>query len=134
MPDERETGTCQKIFSGNAGLCLNVLFCPTVAPIVLIWKSLLVYCFPCIRVLCQRCAVGCLWRYLLPCCFVYRDDDFFGAAALGNHEGKQSGAAMESDTDWVRAQDLDGIRGKRPQLFEGEIEPNDLCQGAVGDW
>ena len=22
---------------------------------------------------------------------------------------------------------------QRPQLFEGEIEPNDLCQGAVGD-
>ena len=33
----------------------------------------------------------------------------------------------------VRAHELNAFKGKRPQLFEGEIEPNDLCQGAVGD-
>jgi hypothetical protein len=40
----------------------------------------------------------------------------------------------------VRAHELDGFSGilangkeKRPQLFEGKIEPADLCQGAVGD-
>ena len=40
---------------------------------------------------------------------------------------------MEAQTDWVRAPELKAFRGKRPQLFEGEIEPSDLCQGAVGD-
>ena len=82
--------------------------------------------------------VGCLWRYLC-CCFgwPYEDDEFFGAKALGDHSAndpnKETAKQMEKDTDWVRAQDLESFRGKRPQLFEGEIEPNDLCQGAVGD-
>eukprot|EP00591_Stephanopyxis_turris_P006129 CAMPEP_0195522422 /NCGR_PEP_ID=MMETSP0794_2-20130614/20596_1 /TAXON_ID=515487 /ORGANISM="Stephanopyxis turris, Strain CCMP 815" /LENGTH=415 /DNA_ID=CAMNT_0040652179 /DNA_START=282 /DNA_END=1529 /DNA_ORIENTATION=+ len=59
------------------------------------------------------------------------------ATALGNHnendENKETGAEMERDTDWVRAHELDAFQGKRPQLFEGDIEPDDLCQGAVGD-
>lgn len=129
--------TCANLFSGNAGLFWNILCCPFVAPIALIFRSFQVYCGPCMRVLCQRCTVGCLWRYLLPCWFVYEDKSFTGAKALGNHQetgGKgQSAQAMETDTDWVRAHDLDEIKGKRPQLFQGEIEPNDLCQGAVGD-
>ena len=40
---------------------------------------------------------------------------------------------MEAEIDQVRAHELKAFKGKRPQLFEGEIEPNDLCQGAVGD-
>jgi hypothetical protein len=48
-------------------------------------------------------------------------------------EGKGTAAQMEAETDWVRAQDLKSFKGKRPQLFEGEIEPSDLAQGAVGD-
>lgn len=115
--------SCKNIWSGDAGCFWNVLFCPLVAPIVLIWKSFHVYLGPCLRVLCQRCAVGCLWRYLLPCCFVYEDDDFFGPAAIGTGEA----------VTWVRARELDAFKGKRPQLFQGDIEPDDLCQGAVGD-
>ena len=117
--------TCQSIFRGNAGFFWNALCCPFVAPLVLIFKSLHVYLGPCLRVLCQRCTVGCLWRYLLPCCFVYTDDDFYGTAAIGDGQ----------PVTWMRAQDLDAFQAghKRPQLFQGEIEPNDLCQGAVGD-
>ncbi len=40
---------------------------------------------------------------------------------------------MEADTNWVRTHELRSFEGKRPQLFEGEIEPSDLCQGVVGD-
>ena len=40
---------------------------------------------------------------------------------------------MASSTDWVRAKDLDEFKGKRSQLFEGDIKPDDLCQGAVGN-
>jgi hypothetical protein len=52
---------------------------------------------------------------------------------LGDHEGKQTGKQMQKTTDWVRAEELQQFKGKRPQLFEGDIEPSDLCQGAVGD-
>jgi hypothetical protein len=87
----------------------------------------------------QRIAVGCVWRYLFPCCFVYEDKQFAGLKALGDHSKGGAGDGetakeMEKGTDWVRAHELDAFEGKRPQLFEGEIEPSDLCQGAVGDW
>ena len=130
---------CKDLWSGNAGLLWNSLCCPIVAPIALLFKSIQVYMGPCLRILCQRCAVGCLWRYLMSCCFQFDDEDFTGAAALGDHSkggsgDGQSAMAMEKDTDWVPAHELESCHGKRPQLFEGEIEPSDLCQGAVGDW
>ena len=128
------------LFTGNAGFCWNVVCCPIVAPLALIFKSFQVYCGPCVRVLLQRIAVGCVWRYLFPCCFVYEDKAFAGPKALGDHskggsgDGGETAKQMEKGTDWVRAHELVSFEGKRPQLFEGEIEPSDLCQGAVGDW
>ena len=130
--------TLKEICNGRAGLLWNILCCPFVATIGLLIKSIRFYLIPCSTVICQRLMVGCLWRYLC-CCFgwPYKDDDFFGAKALGDHSvddpSKPSAREMEKDTDWIRAQDLDSFRDRRPQLFEGEIEPNDLCQGAVGD-
>ena len=69
--------------------------------------------------------------------WTYSDGEFIGAAALGAQKGK-SAADVEAETDWVRAADVVLAGGgadakKRPQLFAGEIEPEDLCQGAVGD-
>ena len=101
----------------------------------MIFRSIYIYVYPCgTVVLLQRMMVGCLWRYCC-CCFSwpYEDNEFIGAKALGDEYQGRSSAQMEKDTDWVRAQDLDQFKGKRPQLFEGEIEPADLCQGAVGD-
>jgi hypothetical protein len=78
-------------------------------------------------------------HHYLCCCFgwPYVDDAFVGARALGDHgandPGKQSAQQMEQETSWVRAHELVQFSGKRPQLFEGTIEPSDLCQGAVGD-
>jgi calpain-15 len=51
---------------------------------------------------------------------------------LGEFDDK-SAKQFEKETDWIRAEHLHAFKGKRPQLFEGEIEPDDLCQGAVGD-
>lgn len=139
---ESKRPTFQEIRTGRAGFLWNLLCCPFMGTIGLLLKSIRIYGFPCATVLCQRlnnAGNGCLWRYLL-CCFgyPYKDDQFCGAAALGDHSSKddptkQTAKAMERDTDWVRAHELDGCGGKRPQLFEGMIEPNDLCQGAVGD-
>ncbi|KAL7568740.1 hypothetical protein ACA910_021733 [Epithemia clementina (nom. ined.)] len=130
--------TLKEINNGRAGPLWNILCCPLVGTVGLLLKSIRFYLIPCSTVLCQRLMVGCLWRYVC-CCFrwPYEDDEFFGAKALGDHSmndpDKPTGEQMQKDTDWVRAQDLDSFAGKRPQLFEGEIEPNDLCQGAVGD-
>lgn len=111
----------------------NLLCCPFIGTAGLIWRSITIYLVPCATVLCQRLGVNLIWRFCCRCYgWPFEDDDFIGATALGDHDD-QRGKQMERQTDWVRAHDLKQFQGKRPQLFEGEIEPNDLCQGAVGD-
>ena len=111
------------------------LCCPIFGTIALVSRSIRIYVFPCGTVLLQRLMVACCWKYF--CFWVgwpYEDDTFYGAKALGNFDkNNMSGKQMQSQTDWVRAEDLQQFKNKRPQLFEGEIEPSDLCQGAVGD-
>jgi Calpain family cysteine protease len=125
--------TCRQLYDGNAGFCWNLICCPIFGTLGLLWRSFVVYCVPCATVLCQRCLVGCLWKYFCRCySWPYEDATFFGASAIGDFDDK-SAKQYEKETDWVRAEHLQAFKGKRPQLFEGEIEPDDLCQGAVGD-
>ena len=123
-----ENLTAKKVCTGKAGAWNFVC-----APFVLVWKSFTIFCFPCLHVF--------FWRLIQPlqknlCClcfkFPYEDEDFYGAAALGDQDD-ETGAAMQARTDWVRAHELNSFSGRKPQLFEGKIEPADLCQGAVGD-
>ena len=87
-------------------------------PLVLIWNCLRIYVFSCFAVLFTR-AYRLLCRPCLSCCWLFTDDSFEGSKAVG-----------EDKVEWVRAVDLlDG----RPKLYEGKIEPADLCQGSVGD-
>ena len=121
------------VYTGRAGCLWNTLCCPIMGTVGMLWKSFMIYMLPCATVLCQRLMVGCLWKRFC-CCFgwPYEDDDFMGSSALGDHDD-QTGKEMERNTDWIRAGELKAFHGKTPQLFEGDIEPNDLCQGAVGD-
>lgn len=127
--------TIKEIHNAKAGPFWNLLCCPLVMTIGMIYRSFAIFCLPCINVLSFRC-VHSVWKYCCCCLsWPYEDDTFIGASALGDFtvEGKGTAAQMEAETDWVRAQDLKSFKGKRPQLFEGEIEPSDLAQGAVGD-
>jgi len=127
----------KEIVEGRAGFLLNCLCCPFVCPIITIYRYFTTYCLPCISVLFLRFTGA--FHKIICCCqkWPYEDSIFNGAKALGDHSkndpGKQTAEQMEAETDWVRAKDLASFEGKRPQLFEGEIEPADLCQGAVGD-
>jgi len=122
----------KEIHHARAGPLWNILCCPFTMTIGLLYRSIKIYVAPCGGVLCFRLG-NCLWRFLC-CCYgwPYEDNKFFGATALGDFSA-ESEEEMEAETDWVRAQDLDLFKDKRPQLFEGEIEPGDLCQGAVGN-
>ena len=117
--------TADKVCAGKAGYWNFVC-----APFVLFWRSLTIFCFPCVHVFLLRLAQP-LQKVLCFLCFSYpyEDPDFFGAAALGDFND----GTTEEDTDWVRAHELDGFEGNKAQLFQGKIEPADLCQGAIGD-
>lgn len=125
--------TFNDLYYGRAGTFWNILCCPFIGFVGLIWRSIRTFAIPCCTVLCQRACVNVLWQR---CCFFYNwpyeDDSFFGASALGKFEN-ESAAQMNKNTDWLRPHELKQFDGKRPQLFEGEIEPADLCQGAVGN-
>eukprot|EP00578_Thalassiosira_sp_NH16_P010871 CAMPEP_0181122174 /NCGR_PEP_ID=MMETSP1071-20121207/25161_1 /TAXON_ID=35127 /ORGANISM="Thalassiosira sp., Strain NH16" /LENGTH=458 /DNA_ID=CAMNT_0023207103 /DNA_START=258 /DNA_END=1635 /DNA_ORIENTATION=- len=128
--------TIKDIHNARAPKAWNILCCPLVSTIGNLWRSIVIYLLPCIRALSFRC-VHAVWGKLCCCLsWPYEDDAFFGAGALGNHEShgeKTSAKQMDKETDWIRAHDLETFKGRRPQLFEGKIEPDDLCQGAVGD-
>uniref|UniRef100_A0A7S2ECG6 Calpain catalytic domain-containing protein n=1 Tax=Ditylum brightwellii TaxID=49249 RepID=A0A7S2ECG6_9STRA len=129
--------TIREIHDAKAGTLWNVICCPLVATIGLGYRSFWIYCFPCFKIMLERFVVRI--RQYLCCCmkWPYEDDSFIGAKALGDHSAadpsKPTAEEMEGDTEWLRAHELKSFEGKRPQLFEGHIEPSDLCQGAVGD-
>ena len=119
-----------RICLGEAGFFLN-LIC---FPFVLLWHGFDIYIAGCVKVL--------IWRFVrmvfMPCLGVYKDDDFTGAKALG---GAHAGEAIE----WIRAEEVRKEVTRRRnekeakhvsnrfKLYEGKIEPADLCQGAIGD-
>jgi hypothetical protein len=108
--------TFDELYQGQASPFWNILCCPIIDTIGLVWISLNIFAFPCATVLCQQVMVNFCWRYL--CCvfgWPYKYDDFFGSKALGNHS-KQSGQQKNKEMDWVRAQDLEQFEGKRPTL------------------
>jgi hypothetical protein len=124
---KQQQSFARKICTGQAGFLWNVLCCPFVCTVGLLVRSLLVYCVPCVDVLFFRCW-SAIHQYLCFCFgWPYQDDEFIGAKAIGGDN------TTAQQIDWVRAHELDAFQGKRPQLFQGKIEPNDLCQGAIGN-
>jgi hypothetical protein len=95
---------------------------------VLLWNSIAIYLLPCIGVYIGRAYWGFLGRfYKMLGCYYYTDRSFQGSKAIGL-------TAATNDVDWVRANELSVVmEGQRMQLFEGKIEPADLCQGHLGD-
>ena len=108
-------------------------------PFVLVWKSIYIYVFPCIGVYVIRFLGSFSFIFCCICkaagCYYYKDEEFTGAKALGDTEDLKAVDAA-AKTDWVRANELSAVKkakAKRMNLFDGKIEPADLCQGSVGD-
>jgi hypothetical protein len=82
--------TAKKICTGHAGYWNFVC-----APFVLFWRSLTIFCFPCLHVYFWRLVQPL--QKLLPCFkFPYEDPDFFGAKALGDHDDETVGSCFSS--------------------------------------
>ena len=136
---------CAGLCTGEAGWVWNCLCCP----LVLFYNACAMYVCSCVGVLCERLRV-CLCACMCACCGgPYLDPDFGGQAALGAYKGSDPFAKeiKDEDVDWVRAHELVPAadleknrtcikacrRSTVMQLFQGKVEPADLCQGAVGD-
>eukprot|EP00854_Cymbomonas_tetramitiformis_P005783 gene5783-6975_t len=72
---------------------------------------------------------------------MYEDSSFTGAKALGKLSGYQE-SELDSTFEWVRTSQVvsesspsSSVKEDVPpmRLFQGKIEPADVCQGAVGD-
>jgi hypothetical protein len=116
----------EEVCDGNAGSCwLNVLL----SPFVLVYNAFRNYIFACFEVLYGRAFRFCCRPFVSMCSeWVFTDTTFEGDAAIG---------IAGKSLDWVRVNELfskeDAEKGLKPKLYEGGIEPSDLCQGAVGD-
>ena len=122
--DEGESVSClTKTCRGEAGLLVSCL----TWPLVLLYNALDLYLVACIGVFGIRLyRIICFPLLKLCCCYQYTDTRWCGQRCLGEQED----ASKEADTVWIRVGDL---KEGHIKLFEGKIEPRDLCQGGVGD-
>jgi len=120
--------TVDQVCDGEAGFGCNAIC----FPFVLTWHALRIYIFSCFEVLFKR-LYRATFKTCVDCCcgpWIFTDKDFEGAKGLGDDK---------TQADWVRAIDL--LAGKKdkdgkpikPKLYEDDIDPGDLAQGAVGD-
>ena len=152
----RDKATLTKICKGRAtSRLVNALCCLP----VLGFNSSRAYLKPCLRSYLAAFVDGCLCalpRLLCKRCWRHTDKTFPpGPRSLGEWEGKQ---VKDGDVEWVRARELlvgtdaakedaskktasskaypkvkvDLAPNTRVKLFEGDIDPKDVGQGAVG--
>lgn len=126
---DKPKGPCELsgVCSGNGGWAANCLC----APLVLVANAVSTYCLPCVAIVTERCLGSLVEAACLPCatqcgCWPYVDESF--------PPEKQLVGMSSAGTTWARAPELAKLEGaEHMQLFQGKIEPADLCQGAVGD-
>jgi len=113
-------------------LLLNVL----ATPVLLIVHFISIFVFPCIRDTFSSCVCrilftrhGCLF-----CCkhMLYEDKDF-----PPNNKSLGSIKSSNSEIVWKRAQhvtyEYKNTAGKLNKLFDDGMDPDDICQGQLGD-
>ena len=104
------------------------------APLILIYHAIRIFCCGCVGVLLAivwqhvaRCCCACWAILCCACCGCtaqFTDAEFPpGPESLGTGE----------TVTWLRLDEIMEEKGQRPQLFEGEIESDDVGQGGLGD-
>ena len=99
------------------------------APAVLPYRAATAYLTPCLGAYGRTLARAISRR--LCCClagyYTYEDTKWCGNVAIGSDK-------EHHDCDWVRVEELSaGSEDKPMVLYQGEIEPRDCVQGALGD-
>mmetsp|Transcript_7006 Transcript_7006/g.17882 ORF Transcript_7006/g.17882 Transcript_7006/m.17882 type:complete len:470 (-) Transcript_7006:265-1674(-) len=126
--------SCSGVCSGRG----HPLWGCLLMPVVLVYNAVAIYLVPCFGVYFARIfgsVVGTFCCCICKACgwYYYKDEAWSGETALGDTDEIKA-AEMAKTVEWVRADELAVVgKGKRMNLFHGEIEPADLCQGAVGD-
>lgn len=117
---------------GRGCIVWRVLCCPIIFP----WHAIRIFCGGCLQAYAQwschpLCCKGICWDE-------FEDHDFPPAPeSIGVlHGDTASGVLYGGDaTEWRRASEVAGkdSQGHGAQLFQGEIEADDLLQGRIGD-
>jgi hypothetical protein len=145
LPEKRPTSSAHNRF-----ICVLWYVC---FPLILVGHSLRIYVLPCLlsyaigtcgklwlwvgAKLCCCLNCGCFRR--MSCCICFKFDDVKFppcAESLGPVEGVDA-----TDVEWKRGGEIfeagrggdDASEGEQARLFAGEIEPNDIGQGQLGD-
>lgn len=102
-------------------------------PCILSTNACSIYCLPCVTVYSNRLN-DAMCSMLCKLCGgnKFTDEEFKGDAAIGNIGGKEFHWLRANEVDRNDEGDLE-FKKKRMKLFQGEIEPKDVCQGQVGD-
>lgn len=131
----RDKAYLDMLCAGRASLRINILLCLP----VLCWNAAAIYLVPCCRaygawlidgVLCAPLRV-----ILCLCCCRHIDRSFPPKpSSIGSWEGK---SIEDGNVEWVRGRELvlSGAGDGRPRakLFEDNVRPSDVGQGAVGN-
>jgi calpain-15 len=135
---------------GGGGLCRQKKRDPglllancLLTPFLLAYQSVRIYLLPCLESIVFMCCCALLSRICCKCCWRHADRRFPAtAASLGDYEAKRRERGDASGVVWKRAHEIvDSIPRKQagccgssaPQLFGGDIDPRDICQGQLGD-
>jgi len=122
---------CWRDVCQGRGCCFYKFLC---CPFVLLWNSIRIFCGNCCGTYLRWIRYwsgceGCCWKK-------FTDPEFPPAhASIGVLKGDTaSGIIYMSAVEWKRASEICARGGGgSAQLFEGEIEAEDLHQGAIGD-
>lgn len=134
---KRKRGLCERIFTGDAGLGLNLLCCPCVQAF---W-SLYIYTLPCVAIYAWRALYFVVKRLLCACCIRYSDKSFPpNSTSIGDWRGKNA-QQIDAEIKWERASTYYARRlseaerkaDVRVKLFEQGIDVKDIAQGQVGN-
>ena len=117
---ERELGICEG--GGHPALRCVLL------PFVLVYNAMVAFMFPCMGAYLRGGGRWFMKTVCFPCasCWKYTDREWFGDTAIGNPEDARK-------CEWIRVGELLEGEDKPMVLYQGEIEPKDCVQGALGD-
>jgi calpain-15 len=131
---KQEYALCEADSDNGCVRCLVCLINAMLTPFMLVYYAFKIYVFPCISATISGCCFsilfgdGCLGSVFES--FLFEDSDFpADSESLGE-------VKVDAEIEWVRAMELEyGDKEEKyfSKLFDKGLDPDDICQGQLGD-